>query len=51
MGDQLAGLHAGASKISQVEDRPKSGFNRLKDIFVTLNNMTVEWGSLLRNQI
>ena len=41
MGDQLAGLHAGASKISQIEDRPNSGFNRLKDIFVTLNNMTV----------
>jgi len=23
----------------------------LKDIFVTLNNMVVEWGSVLKNQI
>ncbi len=30
MGDQLAGLHAGAAKISRLEDRPNSGFNRLK---------------------
>ena len=51
MGDQLAGLHAGAGKISRLEDRPNSGFNRLKEIFVTLNNMVVEWGSVLKNQI
>jgi len=51
MGDQLAGLHAASLNISKLEDRRDSGFFRLKDIFVTLNNMTVEWGSVLKNQI
>lgn len=51
MGDQLAGLYSASLNISKLEDRRDSGFFRLKDIFVTLNNMVVEWGSVLKNQI
>jgi hypothetical protein len=51
MGDQLAGLHAGALKTSKLEDRQDSGFSQLKDIFVRLNNMVVEWGNVSKNQI
>lgn len=51
MGDQLAGLHAASLNISKLEDRRDSGFSRLKDIFVTLNNMVIEWGSILKSQI
>ena len=51
MGDTLGELHSGTEKISKLDTRKNNGFFKLKEIFVALNNMVVEWGSVLKNQI
>jgi hypothetical protein len=51
MADQLANLHQIADRMHNIEKREHSGFFKIKSIFVTLNNMVVEWGNIWKNQI
>ena len=49
IGNYFAELH---EKSKQVHEKvPKSsGISRLNDLYIIMNNMTIEWGNLLRNQ-
>ena len=49
MGNYFADLH---EKSKDVINRvPKaSGLDKLNEIYILMNNMTIEWGNIIRNQ-
>ena len=49
MGNYFADLH---EKSKDVINRvPKaSGMDKLNEVFILMNNMTIEWGNIIRNQ-
>ena len=49
MGNIFAELHENAREI--LNKLPKSiGLKKINDVFITSNNMMIEWGNVLRNQ-
>jgi hypothetical protein len=49
MGNLFAELHEGSREI--LNKLPKStGLKKINEVFITSNNMMIEWGNVLRNQ-
>lgn len=49
MGNLFAELHERSRDLTNRVPKA-SGMNKLNELFVALNNMTIEWGNLLRSQ-